>query len=182
MTWLASSVVWLGAGLMTGCATVPVPPTEQRIGWPGLPPDCWTEVRNFQGDGDDWNWSSRTKIERVVASKPDAATLSPNGAYYFALAGEQPDPALLIFAVKDHFSQISFTGSRGLTDVKWINERLLYLRVWWGRVAATDLVFDVENERMVLTESVHDGGNAMAQYRDMCPRLGGCRCMEKAAQ
>lgn len=182
MTRLASAVVWLGVGLMTGCAMSPAPSTEHLVGWPGLPPDCWTEVRIFQGDDDDWDWSSRTRIERVLATRSDAATLSPNGAYYFAFAGELPDRTLLIFAEKDHFIQMSFTGSRGLADVKWINERLLYLRVWWGRVAATDLVFDVENERMVLTESVHDGENAMEQYRDMCPRLGGCRCIDGAAQ
>jgi hypothetical protein len=56
------------------------------------------------------------------------------------------------------------------------------MRVWWGRIAATDLVFDVEAGRMVLVESTHDGQSDMEQFRDMCARLGGCKCIEKTAQ
>jgi hypothetical protein len=170
---------WLVVCLMAGCATAPAPQVQQRSEWAGLPPDCWTQVRNYQTESDDWDWPARTRIEHVVATRPKAVTLSPNGAYYFALPEEMPQQSILIFAEKDRLVRISFPDAKGLTDVKWINEKLLYLRPWWGRVAATDLVFDVEKERVLLAESTHDGATAMEQSRDMCPRLGGCQCIPK---
>lgn len=173
------ALVWLSACLVAGCATPPNPHMEQRG---GLPPDCWTEVRNYQTDGNDWDWPSRTSIDHVVVTKPEAVTLSPNGAYYFALTEEFPRQSVLIFAEKESLLRISFVDPKGLADVKWINERLLYMRVWWGRIAATDFVFDVEKERVVLTESTHDGGFRMQQYQEMCPRLGGCQCIPKVPQ
>lgn len=154
---------------------------EQRSGWPGLPPDCWTRARNYQTDVDDWDWPSRTKIDRVATTKPEIVSLSPNGAYYFALE-EQPRKSIIVFAEKDGMVRLSFTDARSITDAKWINEKLLYARVWWGRVAATDFVFDVEQERVLLTVSTHDGAVAMEQSRDSCPRLGGCQCIPKAKQ
>jgi hypothetical protein len=177
---LLGPVSALGVCLMAGCAASPGPPAQQR-GWPGLPPDCWTQAREYQTDDDAFRWPSRTKIERVAASRPQAVTLSPNRAYYFALS-QEPGKSLLVFAEKDRFVRISFTDAIALNDTRWINEKLLYMRVWWGRVAATDLVFDVEQERMVLAESVHAGQIAMEQARQSCPVLGGCRCIPKAAQ
>jgi len=32
---------------------------------------------------------------------------------------------------------------------KWINEKLLFGRIWWGRVLGTDFVFNVEARRMM---------------------------------
>lgn len=174
-----SWVFWLLSCVLAGCAT---PPKSQVVQYGGLPPDCWTQVRNYQTDGDDWNWPSRTKIEHIVATKPDLVTLSPNGTYYFAVSKSAPGQSVLIFSEKEDMVRISFSDAKGLTDVKWVNERLLYMRVWWGRVAATDLLFDVEKERVVHSESTHDGTNAMQQHQEMCPRLGGCRCIQRAPQ
>jgi hypothetical protein len=173
---LLGVAAWLGALLVTGCAAAPQP-SSRHSGWQGSPPDCWSTARNYQTDGDDWNWPSRTKIERVATARPDVLTLSPNGAYYFALSQAQADLSLLVFAGKDHSVRISFAGSKDPPQVQWINERLLYVRIWWGRVAATDLIFNVESERVVHAESVHDGGNAMEQSRESCPLLGGCQCI-----
>jgi hypothetical protein len=39
----------------------------------------------------------------------------------------------------------------------WINEKLLYVRVWWGRIVGTDIIVDVESSRIVYQEDVHDG-------------------------
>lgn len=96
-------------------------------------------ARNYQTDVDDWDWPSRTKIERVATTRPETVTLSPNGAYYFAL-DELSRKSIIVF------------------------------------------VFDVEKERVLLTESTHDGALAMEQSRDTCPRLGGCQCLPKAGQ
>lgn len=172
-----AALTWFLGGMLAGCAAAP---ESRETQYGGLPPDCWTQARDYQTDGDDWNWASRTRIERVVASKPEAVTVSPNGAYYFAVQADEQRQAVLVFAEKDHQVRISFADARGLTGARWINERLLYLRVWWGRVAASDLIIDVEKGRVVLSESTHDGTNAMQQHQEMCPRLGGCRCIQKA--
>lgn len=180
-------VVLVGAlaGTAVGQAVDPAdsldrPPSSTGVrGWPGLPPDCWTEPRMIHENESRYDWRSRTTIERVQASAPNNKSLSPNGAYYYSVSSEAPSMSVLIFAEKEHLVRISFANSRGLTDVKWINEKLLYLRAWWGRIAATDLVFDVEQERVVLAESVTDGQIAMEQARESCPLLGGCRCIPK---
>src|SRR5690606_6858173 len=113
-----------------------------------------------------YDWRSRTTIERVQASAPNNKSLSPNGAYYYSVSSEAPSTSILIFAEKEQLSRISFADSRGLTDVKWINESLRYLRVWWGRIAAAERVCDVGQERVVHAESVTDGRIAMAQSRE----------------
>lgn len=176
---LSSPAVWLGACMMAGCS---MPPPEQSRGWAGLPPDCWTESRVYQTDDDEYDWPSRTRIERIEAIRPEVVILSPNRVYYFSLSPERPGKPLLIFAEKDRFVRISFTDPMAVNDVRWINEKLLYMRVWWGRVAATDLVFDVEQERMVLTQSTHEGRIAMEQYREGCALHGGCQCIKKVSQ
>lgn len=181
-THLPGPLALLGACLVAGCAVPPRMLEEQRAGWPGLPPDCWTESRIYQTSGDEYDWPSRTKIEHIVTTKPAAVTSSPNHTYYFALSAEQPGQPLLVFAEKDYSVRILFTEPLAVNDVKWVNEKLLYMRVWWGRVAATDLVFDVEQERMVVVESTHEGGLAMEQYREGCALHGGCKCVQKASQ
>ena len=50
--------------------------------------------------------------------------------------------------------------------------------VWWGRMAATDLIFDVEREKIISSWSVTDGTLAYQQYLESCP-IHGCRCIKK---
>jgi hypothetical protein len=175
----AACVGWL---LAVGGATAAEPGSGQQAAWPGLPPDCWTEPRLYLTDTDDWNWPSRTKIERIAATAPLQVTRAPNRVYSFAVQGEAPRQSVLIFAEQPRAIRISFNDPRGLAEVKWLNEKLLYLRVWWGRVAATDLFFDVEQARVVLAQSVHDGADAMQQYQEGCRRMGGCQCVQRDAR
>jgi len=179
----ARGITLLGLCLMASCAARPTPPGQQDGGWPGLPPDCWVEPRGYQTDGDDWDWPSKTVIERVAMVPPKAVTVSPNGVYYFALTVSDASPrrSVTVFSEKDHLVRINFTDTIGL-GVQWINERLLYMRATWGRVAATDMIFDVEKEAFIHTESYHFGSNAFEQYREACSLQGGCRCIQKVPQ
>ena len=59
-----------------------------------------------------------------------------------------------------------------------MNEKLIFVRPWWGRMAATDLLFDVEREEVISAESVTDGSLAYRQYRESCP-IHGCECIRK---
>lgn len=50
--------------------------------------------------------------------------------------------------------------------VTWINEKLLYINVWWGRIIGTSLIYDVENEGFIYKEMVHDGVIPFQQAQD----------------
>lgn len=52
------------------------------------------------------------------------------------------------------------------------------MRPWWGRIAATDLIYDVEAEKVVYAEGVTDAYLAFQQFRESCPVLG-CECIKK---
>ncbi len=50
---------------------------------------------------------------------------------------------------KDHAS--------GGVRVSWLNEKLLFLSVWRGRIASTDLILDIETSKYVYVEDADDG-------------------------
>ncbi len=89
-----------------------------------------------------------------------------------------PSARVTIYAEKDHVVDIEFVELFGLSEVRWVNEKLIFMRPWWGRIAATDLIFDVEREKFVYAESLTDGFLAQQQYRDTFP-LRGCTCIRK---
>ena len=41
----------------------------------------------------------------------------------------------------------------------WINEKLLFIQVWWGRIASSDLILDVDQRRFIYNE--------LANYAEM---------------
>jgi len=90
----------------------------------------------------------------------------------------RPTGQVTIFAEKDHLVDIEFVELFGLSDVRWLNEKLILMLVWWGRMAATDLIFDVEREKIISSWSVTDGTLAYRQYLESCP-IHGCRCIKK---
>ena len=64
-----------------------------------------------------------------------------------------------VFNVRDYYPNFA-------PDVRWINEKLLYIEVWWGRVVGSSFVFDVEHEKFVHKETVHDGLIPFQQFRE----------------
>ena len=147
--------------------------------WPGSPPDCWSEPRVVHSvqAGED-RWQKRTKISIRPYAKVEPGSRSPNRAYFFIAKDYPPDAKITIYAERDHLLEIAFTDLRGITGARWINEKLIFWRVWWGRIVATDMIFDVEAEKFISTEEALDGGIAWRQYRESCPRLG-CECIKK---
>ncbi len=55
---------------------------------------------------------------------------------------------------------LTFTdhGNGGI-NIRWLNEKLLFGSVWWGRIVSTDFVYDVEEKRFIYRE--------MANYGDL---------------
>jgi hypothetical protein len=63
--------------------------------------------------------------------------------------GNRARPAGLKIVLKDHAS--------GGVRVSWLNEKLLFLSGWRGRIASTDLILDIETSKYVYVEDADDG-------------------------
>jgi len=148
--------------------------------WPGAPPDCWKEERFIHTSDFTDLWQANTAFKKLPVGKLKPGIHSPNEGYYFVVEDGRPNGAVTIFAEKPYVMRIEFLELFGLADVKWINEKLLFMRPWWGRIAATDLIYDVEAEKVIHSEGVMDAYLAFLQYRESCP-LTGCECIKKKA-
>jgi len=146
--------------------------------WPGAPPDCWQEARNVHGGDFDDMWKINTVIRKLKDGKLNPGVHSLNRGYFFVAEEGRPNGVVTIFAEKSYLIRIEFSQLFGLSEVKWVNEKLLFMRPWWGRIAATDLIYDVEAERFIYAESVTDAYLAFQQFRESCP-VHGCECIEK---
>jgi hypothetical protein len=47
--------------------------------------------------------------------------------------------------------------TNGGVSAHWLNEKLIFGEVWWGRIYATDFMFDVEQNKFVYREMAHLG-------------------------
>lgn len=154
--------------------------TAAERNWPGVPPDCWKEERTIHSADFNDLWKGNTAFKKLPSGKLKPGIYSPNKGYYFVAEDGRPNGAVTIFAEKAYLMRIEFSELFGLSEVKWINEKLLFMRPWWGRIAATDLIYDVEAEKIVYSEGVMDAYLAFLQYRESCPLLG-CECIKKKA-
>jgi hypothetical protein len=61
--------------------------------------------------------------------------------------------------------KITFVNhANGGAEIQWMNEKLIFGRVWWGRIVSTDFIFDASTREFIYRE--------MAQYKAMlapCP-------------
>ncbi len=146
--------------------------------WPGAPPDCWQEARNVHGGDSADMWKINTVIRKLKDGKLKPGVHSLNRGYFFVAEEGRPNGVVTIFAEKSYLIRIEFSHLFGLSEVKWVNEKLLFMRPWWGRIAATDLIYDVEAERFIYAESVTDAYLALQQFRESCP-VHGCECIKK---
>jgi hypothetical protein len=145
---------------------------------PAFTPDCWSEPRQYHETRTSDTWKQNIKITTAKMSIPKPGQLSPNKGYFFIKDDGRPTGKITIFAEKDHLVLVQFTQLFGLSDVRWVNEKLLFMRPWWGRIAATDIIYDVEQEKVIYAEDLIDGTMAYDQARETCPQTG-CECIKK---
>jgi hypothetical protein len=106
----------------------------------------------------------RVRVERVPAdAAPESRVVSPNKAYWFRAAC----PAIDIFNERAYLVRVSLAEAEcGLqVHARWINEKLLFVRVWWGRALGSDLIIDVEREKVLYHEAVNDGNLPFQQWK-----------------
>lgn len=153
-------------------------------------PSCWAAPRVFHAD--DGHRYRDLGIERVEGDLGEETVLSPNGAYRLQVVLPEPtdqppwDAEVLIDNERPYLLRLALPDLlySHTAEARWINEKLVFVRAWWGHVAGTDLVIDVERESILLEENVFDGGQAFQQF-EVCtyPEWEGeerCRCFPGA--
>lgn len=174
------------------------PPLNGWPQYPGLTPDCWPDVRmvHYVGEQGGSAWEQFTKTQKAVLPAgqapggaygaepvpvPEGAVMSSNDGYWFVLEHKDEDrrSLLRIYAEKRHFHEITIEDIRDPPQVRWINEKLLFIRVMWGRVAGTDLILDVETEQIVYEGTVNLAVVDWQQFHGDCPIMEGCPCIQK---
>jgi hypothetical protein len=89
------------------------------------------------------------------------ATQSPHGTGRLAVA--EPDMtkggpwSTTIYAVTDSprlngVRKVLVDHSSGGVRATWLNEKLVFVQVWWGRIRSSDLIVDVPNATFVYKE------------------------------
>jgi hypothetical protein len=81
-------------------------------------------------------WGSRS----VLCEPADARHRGPWTTRLYIFTGADTHQCIQVEA-RDH--------ANGGVDYKWLNDRALFIRCWWGRIVSTDLVLDTETARFV---------------------------------
>lgn len=134
-------------------------------------PDKWSEPRIFHQRFES-QYGDRIVISRVPVQEFPNKEFSSNKAYWFAIRTPnymRPRPwstQLFIYQERPYLVKIDVKDHAHYDNrVTWVSEKLIYVRVWWGRVLGSDFVIDVEAEKIVHREMVHDGGIPFQQFR-----------------
>ena len=144
-------------------------------------PLCWDAPRIFAASADETRHAQRDlksilTIDRVKAPLPSPFELSSDKAYAFhlqqaAITGMWSGATrseVLIFVEEPTLLRLTFSPVWSVQEVHWVNERLLFLRVWTGRARAMDLLVDVEKGTIVYRQPVVDGAVLQQQAKESC--------------
>lgn len=158
-------------GLALGLSLIAVAASAQQQFH--TPPACWTAPRITHGP-----WSEQpgdravVTRERIPAAEGATWTLGPNGAYRFRkvdpdfsapppwntrIVVDTERPEAVVVELKNHGNATAYAV--------WVTEKLMLVRVWWGRVLGADLLVDVEKAEIVWKETTRGGDTPFEQSR-----------------
>lgn len=83
----------------------------------------------------------------LIVSEPDFTKPGPWETRISIHVARSRATELMTF--KDH-------GSGGVS-VQWLNEKMIYGSVWWGRIVSTDFIFDADKNRFLYEEMANYG-------------------------
>jgi len=135
-------------------------------------PSRWKEPRIYHTPGER-QWEKRVTVEETLTPHALMEPVhSPNRAYYYMLAQpdtKKPGPwdaVLYVHRERPKLTALTFHDfyANFPVEARWINEKLLFVRVWWGRTVGTDAVYDVEKNVFVSRETFHEGTIVYRQY------------------
>lgn len=144
-------------------------------------PSCWPQPRNYHQPATGTEWADQVRLftsNRLPPEQP--GVFAPNRAYQFWIT-TSPDGGrseILINNEQSGLVVLELVRPLDAPAPRWLNEKLLYLRVAWGRIVFSDLLIDVEQVQVLYHELVHDGSIAFQQYRQACsgPDAHECEC------
>lgn len=129
-------------------------------------PYCWEEPRIY-ASGSDTN--VEVSIARPKQHRDFDGEVSQNGAYAFEISDQDSDaltsPKLRIWTERSYLLEVRFPAAKAISTVEWLNENLVYARLWWGNVAGSDFVIDVEEEAVVYQQPIRYGAIAFEQFK-----------------
>ncbi|MEC9359705.1 MAG: hypothetical protein VX836_17775 [Pseudomonadota bacterium] len=73
---------------------------------------------------------------------------------------------------------LSFDPARSVR-ARWLNERLVYIEAWWGRIAASELVFDSLERRFLYRKLAHYAYTVDPGCADLENRTGQSEALPK---
>ncbi len=137
------------------------------------PPEKWGQPRIFHSAFDSDFENRIVMTQAPLEADNSEKTFSPNKAYWFAVSTQdfrKEGPWLTtiqIFNERDYSIRIEIRDHNNWEiKPKWVNEKLLYVEVWWGRILGSYFLFDVEDERILIKEMIHDGQMAFQQFQE----------------
>ena len=134
------------------------------VGLRASPPDAsaWTEPRNYHEPFDE-SYRRLIKLSQstsITAASP-TALFSINRIYRLDLSPPRDDGQTTELLITNQTTQFTLifkkTHPNFPAEARWINEKLVFIRVWWGRTGGSDFIFDAEAGRFIHEEMVHDG-------------------------
>lgn len=92
-----------------------------------------------------------------------------------AAVGQRLDYHINIYAQKDYMTNITLHDlyADGVPEVRWLNDKLLYIEFWWRSTVGGYIIYDTDNEYIVLREMLFLGAAPqMPQHPRLKPGKG----------
>jgi hypothetical protein len=145
-------------------------------------PSCWAEPRVFHSGPPSAQLANRLRLVAAptAGEPPGTPVAAPGGVARYWL--RQPDTAtpgpwaaaLIVDGGQGQLHSLLIEQIGGPLAPRWLNERLLFVRVVWGRIQFSDLVLDALDGSLRYHELAQDGAIAFDQFQDAC--RGRCPC------
>jgi len=144
-------------------------------------PSCWTSPRIYHSGTPSTDIVRRIERTPNVTREPrDTSVVSPNGAYKAWVEipntpiGIIADLVLYIYSEQGRVTRFYIEQARMPLTPIWVNEKLVFVRVVWGRSVFTDMMIDAESGDILYQEEARAGQNAFEQYKQVCGNT--CPC------
>jgi hypothetical protein len=112
--------------------------------------------------------SENFKIEKIEFKGKMNWQVKSSLGYGFAKEVRK-DSAIVVVGTGDKYmSKITATNSFTIENEKWVNENIIYFRIWIGRIRACDIYFDSENRSLAFYQNAVDGDLIRDQYLSGC--------------
>jgi hypothetical protein len=86
---------------------------------------------------------SQNSVRWIVEEKPDTMRNGPWNTELYIFARDQTNRCL----------HLALLDNNGRVDHAWLNDKMLFVEVWFGRIAWTDFILDAETHRFVYCEN-----------------------------